>query len=186
MRFKTLAVASALAATLFVPAVAQTEIQQFNITLNIGGTLDRPDVNFSSDANLADLEIVTLIATGQRPTEGIIPPSTADQEVAPSEVARQFLYGQAATALTKRVGSLFGFDAFRIEPLSRSGESVSSARVTVGKRISRSVYLTSSYAPSSTGGQRFQVEWQVARGLSVLLTQEQDSYAVDVLWEHRF
>jgi len=30
------------------------------------------------------------------------------------------------------------------------------------------------------------VDWQVAQGLSVLLTQEQDSYAVDVLWEHRF
>jgi hypothetical protein len=28
------------------------------------------------------------------------------------------------------------------------------------------------------------VDWRVVQGLSVLLTQEQDSYAVDVLWEH--
>src|SRR5262249_23729929 len=102
---------------------------------------------------------------------------------ATNPAAEGLLLGQAASLLTQRVGSLFGFDAFRIEPLSRSGESVSSARVTVGKRVSRSVYVTYSYDPSSTGGQSLQVEWQVQQGLSVLLTQEQDSYAVDVLWE---
>ena len=103
-----------------------------------------------------------------------------------TSAAEGLLLGQAASLVTQRVPSLFGFDAFRIEPLSRSGESVSSARVTVGKRLSSSVYLTYSYDPSSTGGQRFQVEWQVAEGLLVLLTQEQDSYAVDMLWEKRF
>ena len=100
--------------------------------------------------------------------------------------AEGLLLGQAASLLTERVSSLFGFDAFRVEPLSRSGESVSSARVTVGKRLSSSVYLTYSYDPSSTGGQRFQVEWQATEGFLVLLTQEQDSYAVDLLWEQRF
>jgi len=171
----------------FLDLVAQTEIQQFNITLNIGGTLDRPDVNFSSDANLADLEIVTLIATGQRPTEGIIPPSTADQEVAPSEVARQFLYGQAATALTKRVGSLFGFDRFRIDPITEAGQPISGVGVTVGKRLSRDVFVTYSSDPSTNRQYVVQVEWQVKRNVTLVLTQAGDgTYAVDAQWQRRF
>src|SRR5262249_39306453 len=107
-------------------------------------------------------------------------------EAGSNSAAESLLVGQAASLITHRVGNLFGFDAFRIEPLSRSGESVSSARLTVGKRISREVYLTYSYDPESTGGQRVQVEWTVGHGLTVLLTQEQDSYAVDMLMEHRF
>ncbi|HKI00885.1 MAG TPA: translocation/assembly module TamB domain-containing protein [Thermoanaerobaculia bacterium] len=171
----------------FIDLVAQTEIQRFNITLNIGGTLERPDVNFASDANLADLEILTLIATGQQPTEGIVPPSTVDQEVAPSEVARQFLYGQAATALTKRVGSLFGFDRFRIDPITEAGQPISGVGVTVGKRLSRDVFVTYSSNPSTNRQYVVQVEWQVKRNVTLVLTQAGDgTYAVDAQWQRRF
>ncbi|HEV8630288.1 MAG TPA: translocation/assembly module TamB domain-containing protein [Thermoanaerobaculia bacterium] len=167
--------------------VATSRVASYDVRLALFGNLERLNASFSSDPPLPDLEVLSLLLSGSpgRLTDELArlraPEATAD-----NSAAEGLLLGQAASLLTQRVGNLFGFDAFRIEPLSRSGESVSSARLTVGKRISRSVYLTYSYDPSSTGGQRLQVEWRVSRGLSVLLTQEQDSYAVDVLWEHRF
>jgi autotransporter translocation and assembly factor TamB len=166
--------------------VATTRVASYDVRLALFGNLERLNAGFSSDPPLPDLEVLSLLISGT--------PGRLNDEISrlqatqttDNSAAEGLLLGQAASLLTQRVGNLFGFDAFRIEPLSRSGESVSSARVTVGKRISRRVYLTYSYDPSSTGGQRFQVEWQVSQGLSVLLTQEQDSYAVDVLWQHRF
>ncbi len=167
---------------------ATTRVASYDVRLALFGNLERLNATFSSDPPLPDLEVLSLLISGTpgRLSDELSQLQTQTPQAAENPAAEGLLLGQAASLLTQRVGSLFGFDAFRIEPLSRSGESVSSARVTVGKRISRAVYLTYSYDPSSTGGQRFQVQWQVAQGLSVLLTQEQDSYGVDVLWEQRF
>jgi translocation and assembly module TamB len=168
--------------------VATSRVANYDVRLALFGNLERLNASFSSDPPLPDLEVLSLLLSGSpgRLTDELARLRAPDTTTSDNSAAEGLLLGQAASLLTQRVGNLFGFDAFRIEPLSRSGESVSSARVTVGKRISRSVYLTYSYDPSATGGQRLQVEWRVAQGLSVLLTQEQDSYAVDVLWEHRF
>jgi translocation and assembly module TamB len=165
---------------------ATTRVANYDVRLTLAGTLERLNAGFSSDPPLPELEVLSLLLSGSpgRLGEELI---RLDPEGDSGDSAAEgLLIGQAATIVTSRVSSLFGFDAFRIEPLSRSGESVSSARVTAGKRLSSSVYLTYSYDPSSTGGQRFQVEWEVSEGLLVLLTQEQDSYAVDLLWERRF
>jgi hypothetical protein len=172
-----------------IDLVAQTEIQGFNITLNVNGTIERPNVHFSSDANLADLEIVSLVATGQRPSPeaGYAPPPSPDQQVAPTEVARQFLYGQAASALTKRVGTLFGFDRFRIDPLTSAGQPISGVGFTVGKRLSKDVFVTYSYDPTNNRQSIVQVEWQLRKNVTLVLTQVGDgTYTVDAQWERRF
>lgn len=169
--------------------VATTRVASYDVRLALFGNVERLNATFSSDPPLPDLEVLSLLLSGapaRLEDELSQLRGPQQQTTTDNSAAEALLLGQAASAITQRVGNLFGVDAFRIEPLSRSGESVSSARVTVGKRISRRVYLTYSYDPSSTGGQRFQVQWQVGQGLSVLLTQEQDSYAVDVQWEHRF
>jgi translocation and assembly module TamB len=168
--------------------VAQTEIQGFNITLNLGGTLERPDINFASDGNLADLEIVSLIASGQRPTEGFAQADPSAEEEAGTQMARNFLFGQAASALTERVGTLFGFDRFRIEPVTPgAGQPISGVGVTVGKRLSRDVFVTYSTDPTGTQQYIVQIEWQVRRNVTLLLTQAGDgSYAVDAQWQRRF
>jgi translocation and assembly module TamB len=172
-----------------IDLVAQTEIQGFNITLNLGGTLERPDVNFASDGNLADLEIVSLIAGGQRPsTEGFATAEPAPGETPGTQVAREFLYGQASSALTKRVGTLFGFDRFRIDPIvTDAGQPISGVGVTVGKRLSRDVFVTYSTDPASNRQYIVQIEWQVRRNVTLLLTQAGDgTYAVDAQWQRRF
>jgi len=170
-----------------IDLVAQTEVQGFGITLNIGGTLERPDIHFASDANLADLEIVSLIATGQRPGEGPLPADRAEEEIAPNVAARQFLYGQAASAISQRVGSIFRFDRFRIDPVVEAGQPVSGIGVTVGKRLSKDVFVTYSSEPGTNRQYIVQVEWQLRKNVTLVLTQAGDgSYAVDTQWRRRF
>lgn len=173
-----------------IDLVATTEIQRFNITLTLGGTLDKPDVSFASDSNLADLEILGLIATGERPDlADAVPARPADQDVAASQAARDFLFGQAASEISRRVGRLFPFDRFQIfVPQTAGGGQLSSGvGVTVGRRLSRDVFVTYTYNPATTQQYIVQVEWQVRKNVTLILTQEGDeSYAIDAQWQRRF
>jgi translocation and assembly module TamB len=171
-----------------IDLVATTEVQGFNITLNLGGTLERPDIHLASDANLADLEIFSLIAGSQRPTESPLPPTQAEQQAAPSQLAREFLYGQAASAVTKRVGTLFRFDRFRIDPVVEAGgQPVGGVGITVGKRLSKDLFVTYASEPGTTQQYIVQVEWRVRNNLTLVLTQVGNgTYAVDAQWQRRF
>ncbi len=172
-----------------IDLVATTEVQGFNITLTLGGTLDHPDIHLASDANLADLEIFSLIAGSQRPNESPFAPptTTTEQQALPGQLARQFLVGQAAGAFSKRVGTLFRFDRFRIDPVVQAGQPASGIGITVGKRLSKDIFITYSTLP--TTGQQYivQVEWQVRKNLTLVLTQVGDgTYAIDAQWQRRF
>lgn len=169
--------------------VATTEVQGFNITLTLGGTLEHPDIHLASDGNLADLEIFSLIAGSQRPVENpVAPPTvTTEQQADPNQLAKQFLYGQAASAISKRVGTLFRFDRFRIDPVVQAGQPVTGIGITVGKRLSKDVFVTYSTLP--TTGQQYivQVEVQLRKNVTLILTQVGDgTYAVDAQWQRRF
>jgi hypothetical protein len=167
----------------------QTTVQTVDITLSLSGTLDHLNAKFSSSTNLADLDIMSLLAGGQR-IEGDIgpPPQPTERTETSQAVASNFLAGQAASALTSRVGRLFGLDRFRIDPLSQeTGQSVQGVAFTVGKRLSSRLFVTYSSDPSSTTPTVWQVEYQAGRNVVLLLTQSgRGDYALDVQWGRRF
>lgn len=159
---------------------ATTRIAAYDVAVSLFGSLERFEVTLSSDPPLPDAEVFGLLLGG-RPIDPNAP-RAEDSKI----TAESLLYGQATSALGRRVGELFGVDSLRVEPLSTSGRSLSSARVTVGKRLSSRWYATYSYDPSSTANQRLQLEWQATDSLLVRLTQDDESYAVDLLWENSF
>ncbi len=102
-------------------------------------------------------------------------------------MARQFLYGQAASAISKRVGTIFRFDRFRIDPLVEAGQPVSGIGVTVGKRLSRDVFVTYSTEPNTNRQYIVQVEWRLKKNVTLVLTQAGDgTYSLDAQWQRRF
>jgi translocation and assembly module TamB len=112
---------------------------------------------------------------------------TTEQQADPNQLARQFLYGQAASAISKRVGTLFRFDRFRIDPVVQAGQPITGIGITVGKRLSKDVFVTYSTLP--TTGQQYivQVEVQLRKNVTLILTQVGDgTYAVDAQWQRRF
>ena len=165
--------------------VARTKINEYQVTLSVLGSLARPSTTLGSDPPLPDYDVLSLLATGT--PSGLSDLSeTAQTGTAPGMAAETALYGQAASLVSARVGKLFGIDRLKVDPLA-SGDTISAARVTVGKRLSSRVYLTYSVDPSSTAQQVLQVEWKVSDDLTLVLTQNGDeSYAVDARWEKRF
>ncbi len=164
--------------------VAATRVDEFDVTLNLSGPPERLNATFSSDPPLADLEVLALLTTGRRP-EATFAEQASESEAAAA--ARTFLYGQAASLVAGRVNTLFGFDKLQIDPLTSTSGDLSTARVTLGKRLSRDLYATYAYDPTDTSAQVLQVEWQATPGFTLILTQNGDgSYAVDGRWERRF
>ena len=58
--------------------------------------------------------------------------------------------------------------------------------ITAGKRLSKNIFVTYVSNPSSPRLDVRQIEWQVAKNLTLLLTQSGRSYAVDLQRETRF
>jgi translocation and assembly module TamB len=171
-----------------IDLVARTEVRNYDISLSLAGTLERLNAQFSSEEGLADLEILALLATGQElPGEGRL---TAPGERTESDVrASEVLAGQAASLVSTRVGTLFGFDRFRIDPQpSPSGGAIGGVRLTVGKRISRDLFVTYTTNPSSSEEYLVRVEWQLSEKVLLVLTRDgkEDAFALDAEWEKRF
>ena len=169
-----------------VDLVAQTRVREFDINLAVFGNLNRLETRFDSQPPLPDVEVFRLLAEGDFGGEPVQPNLQRGEESSLS--AASFLYGQAASAIGERVSNLFGLDKFRVDPLlGTSGDNLSAARVTVGKRLSRRLSLTYSVDPSSTESQRLQVEWRLGEGLVLVLTQNGDNtYSADARWDTSF
>lgn len=167
--------------------VTRARIDQYDVTFGVSGSLERLNTTFASDPPLPDLDILGLIATGApvgRAAFSEVAPAT--DPTASGGAAEALLYGQAASLLTARVGELFGFDRLQVKPLT-SGDTVSAASVTIGKRLSSRLYVTYSLDPSSTAQQILQAEWRITDRLMLVLTQNgNESYSVDARWESRF
>jgi len=170
--------------------VARTRISPYVVSVVLDGPISKLSTTFTSDPPLPDLDVLGLIATGSPldpgALSGVGPSAVGGPGADASQAAETLLYGQAASLLSSRVNRLFGLDTLRIDPLT-AGDTVSTARVTVGKRVSRQLFVTYSYDPSTTAQSILQVEWRLTDRLTLVLTQNgNESYAVDARWESRF
>jgi autotransporter translocation and assembly factor TamB len=168
---------------------ATSRISEYQVVLSLSGTVDRLNADFTSDPPLPGLSVLALVATGEALSD--TGPVSAGGEIRPgaggTSGAERFLFGQAASAVSSRVKALFGFDKFRIDPTATAGDSVSSARLTVGKQISRDLYVTYSRDPASNESDVVQAEWRVAPGFVLVFTSTNgEDYAVDARWDRRF
>ncbi len=187
-----------------IDLVATTTVREYDVTLTLSGKLDTLQAKVASSPPLADLDIIGLLTTGQPlgqtgnlpgpgtlPATGTLPGSGSLTESSSSPEgfsAETFLAGQAASVVAKRVNSLFGFDKFRISPVgTTTGGSISGVGVTVGKRLSKSVFVTYTEQPSTQQQSFLQVEWQIDRHLTLVFTATaQDTYRIDARWDQRF
>lgn len=169
-----------------IDLVARSRVRDYEVSLALSGTLERLNASFSSNPPLPDLDVLALLAGGERLSETA--PATAGGTGLTG--AEAFLYGQAASAIGARVKTLFGFDRFRIDPTAATGGSVDTARLLLGKQISRDLYVTYQTGLSSRDQSLVQAEWRVSPGLVVVLSAAgqgnlSEQLAVDLRWERR-
>jgi translocation and assembly module TamB len=161
---------------------AVTRRRNYQVTLELSGTRERLAASFRSDPPLPELEVLALLAAGEESSQaagGLVRQVDTGQSVS----ANSLLLGQATNLVEQRITSLFGLDRFRLDPLA-SGDSLSSARVTLGKRLTRNVTVTYSVDPSSSENSLIELEWQVSDRMVLVLRQNTDgTYTAEARFE---
>lgn len=170
-----------------IDIAATTKRLDYTVSLTLSGTRDRLQASLTSDPPLPELDVWSLLASGDVGGSAGAADGLGRNQLDRSSVgAEALLYGQASSLVEDRVSRLFGLDRFRLNPIA-SGDSLSSARVTVGKRFSRDIFVTYSVDPNSTDDGVVEVEWRLTDRLVLVLSQNADgSYSAVARMEQVF
>ena len=114
----------------------QARDERYLIRLRAEGTPTDLRTELTSDPHLAEPDIITMLLTGR---------TFAELQGAHAAVAREqvlnYLSGQLTTRFFEGAGTALGLDTVTIEPVTIASEADVSARVTVGKNITRDLSL---------------------------------------------
>src|SRR5712671_276970 len=162
-----------------VPVVnlyVKTTVQQYNITLNFVGPVDRLRTNYTSDPPLPPADIINLVAFGKTSEQAASSPST------PATLGAESVLAQgAASQLSGKLEKFTGISQLTIDPLASNSQSNPGAQVAIQQRVSGNILLTFSTDVTSTQNQAIQVQYQLKKNLSVSVLRDQyGGYAADM------
>ena len=152
----------------------ETQIRGYRVIVGLAGPLSQPQASVRSEPALPQADVVSLITTGQL--------SSSDTS---SSILSQSGVGAATSLLTdalinapaqRATSKLFGLTRFEINPvIGGTTGSTPSARLTLGRRISKEVTVTYSTNVTSDPNQILALEYRVSDRLSFIAQYEQAS-----------
>jgi translocation and assembly module TamB len=160
-----------------------------DVTLNISGPFDKPNLTTRSDPPLQFNEIVALLATGRTPTSD--PTMLAQQSTAPQswqQMGASALLGQAiASPVAGRLQRFFGVSQLRIDPTLPGVENNPQARLTLEQQVTPEITFTYITNVTQSNPQVIRVEWAFAKKWSVVALREENGlFGLDFFFKKRF
>ena len=173
--------------------------QTYVVNIQVAGTFDRmAPPQLTSDPPLSQLEILSLLFGGDaasadaRDAELRTLQRDATQRDLATSRLQQAALGVLSAPITRAVEEAFALDTVQITPnlaFDPNQRLNTTARLTVGKRISDKVFLTFSRSLNTAGGgtQVVLVEYDQSPRLSWIFSRNEDgTYAIDVRVRHVF
>ncbi|HET6862972.1 MAG TPA: translocation/assembly module TamB domain-containing protein, partial [Pyrinomonadaceae bacterium] len=152
----------------------ESQIRGYRVIVSLTGPLSQPQAAVRAEPALPQADVVSLITTGQLSADDT---STSILSQSSVGAATSLLTDALINAPAQRATSkLFGLTRFEIDPVvgGRTG-STPSARLTLGRRISKEVTVTYSTNVTSDPNQILALEYRVSDRLSFLAQYEQAS-----------
>jgi len=160
---------------------ASTTVEQYTITINLVGPVERLKTTYTADPGLPTADIINLLAFGQTTAESVSNSSSPASLGAESAVASA-VSGQVASSVQK----LTGISQLSINPLAGNNQTPGS-QVAVQQRVSGNVLLTFSTDVTSAQNASIQVQYQARKNVSVsVLRDENGGYGLDVRYHKVF
>ncbi len=161
---------------------ARTEVAGHQITLRATGPLEDLETQLTSDSNLSEPDIVSLLATGR---------TLEDARESGVNIAREqalsFLAGNIGGRISRAAESSLGLTEVRIEPNLIAAEGDPSARLTVGQRLTRQLQLIYSMNLTDSGDQIFVTEYDLRKSFNARgVKQSDNTYRFDFRHDVRF
>ncbi len=151
----------------FFEMEARGTVSKYQVTFGLTGTAARLATRFSSDPQLSEAQIISLMATGDVPSTSVAggpigaTPTSSDESV--SKAARELLASLASDAVTSRTKEFFRLDRFQIDPAFSTGSTFDAPRITVGKSLGKDFNATVSFVLSSNQQQIITLDYQLSR-----------------------
>ncbi|MGH9689528.1 MAG: translocation/assembly module TamB domain-containing protein [Candidatus Acidiferrales bacterium] len=152
-----------------------TTVNQYNITLNFTGPVDRLRTTYTSDPPLPPSDIINLLAMGQTAEE-------AATMNTPASVGAESVVAQGvASQVSGKIQNLTGISQLTISPMAGNNQANPGAQVAIQQRITGNILLTFSTEVTSTQATTVQLQYRTSRQTTVSILRDQNGgYAIDV------
>ena len=167
---------------------ASTQVHDYDITLNLTGSIDKPNVTYRSEPPLPPGDIISLLAFGQ----------TAE-ESAQLQQSNQSAFSQAASsalinaALNSTVGNrvqrLFGVSRIKIDPqglVTETSPTQTGPAVTIEQQVKNNLTVTYTTNVAQSSQQVIQAEYNLTRDVSIVALRDLNGVvSIDVRFRRR-
>ena len=132
-------------------------VQQYNLTINVSGPIDKLQTSYVSDPPLSTVDIINLIARGQ----------TTEQADTTNLSANSLLAQGVASRLSSGVQKLAGISSLSIDPLLSGNNGNPSARIALQQRVTKNFVFTFSTDVTQPQSEIIEGDYQLNKRWSV-------------------
>ena len=151
---------------------ATARVEDYDITLGIHGTPEKPAVTWRSDPPLPEADVVALLALGRTGSQQRL--YTQQQEQSLSNPTTDALLGGALNAtVSSRVQKLFGAGSVKVDPNYLGALGNSTSRIIVEEQLGRNLALTYATNVNTTQQQLIQAEVAINRHVSLVVARDE-------------
>ena len=145
-----------------------TQIQEYNITVNFAGPVDRLRTTYISDPALPPIDIINLLAFGKTAAEAASSPSTPASMGAESVVAQG-----VSSQVSGRLEKFTGISQLQIDPLVGGDTTDPGARLAIQQHLTNNLLFTFSTDVTNTQDEVIQLKYQTKRKLAISVTRDE-------------
>jgi hypothetical protein len=159
----------------------ETYLKDYRVTFSLSGLVDRLRPEFASSPPLPPEDVLALLALGESFKR------TYSYDTSSQMGTGSFLSAQLVEDAKRSAERMFNLDQFRIDPFVLGASSEMTARLTVGKRISRNIMLLYSTNLTSQREEIVRMEWEFSDSFSLVgMRDEQGRISFDAKIRKRF
>ncbi len=159
----------------------ETYVKDYRVTFTLDGLLDRLNPEFSSSPPLPPEDVLALLALGEAFKR------TYSYDMSTQLSTASLLSFQLSEEAQKQAEGLFLVDRFRIDPFVIGSSAEVTARLTVGKNISRNFFIMYSTNLTTQREEIIRMEWDITRDLSIVGTRDEEGrISFDIKIHKRF
>jgi len=159
----------------------ETYVKDYRVTFTVTGLVNQLKPEFTSSPPLPPEDVLALLTLG----EAFKRPYSTETSTRLSTAS--LLSFELTAQAEKRAQSLFSLDRFRIDPFLMGSSAEMTARLTVGKKISRDFFIYYSTNLTRQTEEIIRLEWDLSNELSLVSTRnELGRLSFDVKIRRRF
>ena len=165
----------------FLDFRGETYVKDYRVTFALNGLVDSLRPEFTSSPPLPPEDVLALLALGEAFRRTYSYDTTTRLSTA------SLLSFQIADRAIKRAEGLFSLARFRVDPFVMGSSSEMSARLTVGRQMSRNLSILYSTNLTTQREEIVRMEWEISNDFSLVgIRNEWGRISIDVKVRKRF